>query len=313
MRFQVSGHTPILHPVGDATRSYKPYNATEHAVYERLASDASLAPLYALVPRFYGVARAPAESVAVDGTQQALKFSKQSPTDSDALARKMTLAEGGQAVFVVLETVGCEFAHPCIADFKLGLAEEACRDMRALDRGLAAFSEEKLRWKAQKAQRSTTAALACRLCGMLLWDPAAQQHVFRSKYSDLSSSSTGSSSVESAKAVLRESVRPLFTDTTTGAVRTAVLEECLRQLQHMRTVVGRVDSCPFLLWSTSLLVAFDGDLGAQEATVRMKLLDFGRVVPLDTAELRVHFGKDGVALGLANLADVLQSLLDQRP
>lgn len=334
IRFQVSGHTPILHSVADPARSYKPYSAAEHAVYERLAHTPALAPLRAFAPRYYGVADVPVAAVGVDGAQPMLRFSRKAPADGAALAAAMTRAptpagvHAALARFVVLECVGCGLAHPCIADLKLGRAAEA-------HARTAACTPARRAWKTAKAARTTTAALACRVGGMLVWDPVARRHVFADKYAALdqvplppppqgrscgSSSDADGSSEEGGDddantretrdcwAVLRASVRPLFADGA-GGLRRGVLRACLERLRTLHAVVARVETCPFLLWSTSLLIVFDGDSGEEDAGVQVRLLDFGRVVPLDTAELRTLFGQDGVADGVANLAHVLASLL----
>ena len=335
IRFQVSGHTPILHAVEAPARSYKPYSAAEHAVYARLASDPALAPLRAFAPACYGVADVPVAAVGVDGAQPMLRFSRKAPADGAALAAAMTPGPAGRARFVVLECVGCGLAHPCVADLKLGRALEAHACAAAV------CPAARRAWKAAKAARTTSAALACRVCGMLVWDPVAQRHLFVDKYSafdrvpmgggdgggisDGSGSKDGSSTTngnsnsgstdnnEACFEILREGVRPLFGDGA-GGVRRGVLRACVERLRALHAVVACIDTCPFLLWGTSLLIVFDGDGPAGDAApaaLQVKLLDFGRVVPLDTPELRALFGQDGVADGIANLIRVLEDILNE--
>ena len=311
IRYQVSGHTPILHNVECPSHSYKPFSAAEHAFYTRLYSDSSLEKLRALAPKFFGVASVDTVDVGVDANQHVLHFSKQCPENTSALEAKMVLAEDGRAEFLVLECIGCGIEHPCIADFKLGLAEEANAKMKALDKSMASFSAEKLRWKAEKAQRTTSAALGCRMCGMLVWNPVDKKHVFRDKYSAFDC-------FEDSRASLRNSARAFFADGA-GGLRLPVLKECLARVQEIRRVISSIEMCPFLLWSTSLFIAYDGEYQEPSAAadsgsdvsdhVHVKLLDFGRVVPLDTDELRALFGQDGVAEGLANMEEALSSLL----
>lgn len=334
IRFQVSGHTPILHSVADPARSYKPYSAAEHAVYERLAHTRALAPLRAFVPRYYGVADVPVAAVGVDGAQPMLRFSRKAPADGAALAAAMTrvtpaapptsssassatAGDAGEhntdkecARFIVLECVGCGLAHPCIADIKLGRAVEAHARLGA------ACPAARRAWKAAKAARTTSAALACRVAGLLVWDPVARRHAFADKYAALGTPGAAPpapADAAAARAALRAAVRPLFADGA-GGVRRGVLRACLARLRALHAVVARADTCPFLLWSASLLIVFDGDErdgDACDGAVQVRLLDFGRAVPLDTPELRALFGQDGVADGIANLAAVLASLLDE--
>eukprot|EP00727_Mastigamoeba_balamuthi_P005291 m51a1_g14760 putative inositol hexakisphosphate kinase 3 (308) ;mRNA; f:342281-343608 len=240
----------------------KPLCEPEALFYERLGSQ--LPGLLEFVPVYRGRREIAPKSIA-RAEQPTLRYSRQQEEQGDPEEKKAYLA---------LEDLTRVYARPSITDLKLGVRQ--CGDDAP---------PEKLASNTAKCESSTSSKLGLRLSGMLVFEPGTQKYRFTDKYAGRAFDAEA----------LKAGIESFFNDGQ--KFRYELVDPFLARL---RTLHGIFVSAPYKMYSTSLLMMYDG--AKDGAKVDVRVIDFARTYDLGPGEKT----DDGIVLGLQTLIDILE-------
>lgn len=189
----------------------------------------------------------------------------------------------GDEHYVIMENLLADYAKPCVLDIKMGttsVPEDATPTEKVImDR---------------EDQNSTTSSMGIQLIGMQYFDQN-EETVRRER-------PWGKELKEGQMAgALRQFFGPKET-------RVRVLPVVLHNLCQIRSVIESQQH-GVRLYSSSILIAYDGDMGGMSKTPRVRMIDFAHVFPIEEGG-----GIDEAYLvGIRNLIRILQEELPEDP
>ncbi|KAI1708181.1 inositol polyphosphate kinase domain-containing protein [Ditylenchus destructor] len=205
------------------------------------------------------------------------------------------LLKGYDKWFMVLEDVVSFYRRPCVIDLKMGTRQYG-DDASAQKR----FSQT------QKCRQSTSALMGIRLVGLQIYDPVTQQYTYINKFEG------------------RRMDRLKFYDALLIFFRQAGrsrLTQLIGRLENLKGVL--LVSEGFRFFSSSLLIAYDGDEPAKEERasthshyshpdISLAMIDFAHSTFQGFMEDKLYTGVDeGYLLGMDSLITILKAILDE--
>ena len=223
-----------------------------------------------------------------------------------------SLDSESESDYIVLENLTQDFRKPCVLDLKMGT------------RMYGDFaSEAKRQSQKRKSMKSTSAKLGLRFCGSQRFSVTKNNFERLDKY------------------VGRKATEPEFRELLTnffnnnGFLRRDIIRLVAAEVGAMR---GRLEDLnQYRFYSSSLLIIYEGTAlsclpfpalecedsldgseefpGKQQARVKVKIIDFANSsVPACGEGEGLHEGPDrGFLLGLENLQEILESLMEEEP
>jgi len=288
-RHQVGGHFCLVKPCpGSSVQLEVPGGADGHIKGSRVL----LKPFDEFEMRFYRQIR-DSFTTLLDFTPcfhgtKTLRREQLPPPGVSAASESCSLASQWNTMnfrrYIVLEDLTRKASRPCTMDIKMGCRQRSAR-----------HSERKKASMAAKALRTTSAALGFRICGFRACSPEDGTLQFRDKY-------------WCQKLDMDTLVETMdFFFPSVGGVRTLMLDRIIDKLTRLRDIVLELPGLRF--WSSSLLLAFDGELlleGPPEAflaSVQMRMIDFAHSVNVGGEEPDREF-----LCGVDNLRVYLEAL-----
>jgi inositol-hexakisphosphate kinase len=205
------------------------------------------------------------------------------------------LLKGYDKCFVLLEDIVSGYDKPCVIDLKMGTRQygDDANDQKRLS-------------QTQKCRTSTSKKLGVRMVGMQLYDADAQRYRFVNKYEG------------------RRMDEPQFRDALAqyffiaGEERT---KRVVKKLRELRTILEAAKG--FRFFSSSILIAFDGALMAEEPSgdtagdhkspepIGLRMIDFAHSTFSGFFDDRQYTGPDeGYLLGVDSLIRLLTEILE---
>ncbi|KAH7705836.1 Inositol polyphosphate kinase family protein [Aphelenchoides avenae] len=205
------------------------------------------------------------------------------------------LLKGYDKCFVLLEDIVSGYEKPCVIDLKMGTRQygDDANDQKRLS-------------QTQKCRTSTSKKLGVRMVGMQLYDADAQRYRFVNKYEG------------------RRMDEPQFRDALAqyffiaGEERT---KRVIKKLKELRTILEAAKG--FRFFSSSILIAFDGALVAEESAdeapgeqnspepIGLRMIDFAHSTFSGFFDDRQYTGPDdGYLLGVDSLIRMLTEILE---
>ncbi|KAI1715080.1 inositol polyphosphate kinase domain-containing protein [Ditylenchus destructor] len=206
------------------------------------------------------------------------------------------LLKGYDKWFMVLEDVVSFYRRPCVIDLKMGTRQYG-DDASAQKR----FSQT------QKCRQSTSALMGIRLVGLQIYDPVTQQYTYINKFEG------------------RRMDRLKFYDELLIFFRQAGrsrITQLIGRLENLKGVLLAAEG--FRFFSSSLLIAYDGDEPAMDERTRthndhyshpdisLAMIDFAHSTFQGFMEDKLYTGVDeGYLLGMDSLITILKAILDE--
>jgi len=294
LRAQVGGHVGMK--IFNDHYVCKPLNRRELKFYQFLPKQLS-----SLVPEFVGTL-----TIGEDGE----KFYSSNRKMSQNLENSLS------SDYIVLENLTMGYKKPCVLDLKMGT------------RMYGDFaSEAKRQSQKKKTVKSTSAKLGVRFCGSQRFSVSKNNFEKLDKY-------VGRKATESE---FRDLLENFFNNN--GFLRTDIITSVISQIRNMRTHLAQLDQLRF--YSSSLLIIYEGrqfsDISGEarsfesedsmdcdtwdtirrssSSMAKIKIIDFANAtIPGVFEGDKIHEGPDaGFLLGLENLQDILESLVDYDP
>jgi len=291
LRAQVGGHVGMK--IYDDRYVCKPLNRRELKFYEYLPKQLS-----SLVPGFVGTL-----SIGEREDEESCYYSNSKLTQN---SEKSLCSD-----YIVLENLTMGYKKPCVLDLKMGT------------RMYGDFaSEAKRQSQRKKSVKSTSAKLGVRFCGSQRFSVSKNNFEKLDKY-------VGRKATESE---FRDLLENFFNNN--GFLRTDIISNVISQIHDMRKSLAHLDQIRF--YSSSLLIIYEGrqfsdmsDTGSEDSMdcdsfecihspgskPKIKIIDFANAtMPGVFEDDRIHEGPDaGFLLGLENLQEILESLVDYDP
>lgn len=218
--------------------------------------------------------------------------------------------------YLVLENLTMGYKKPCVLDLKMGT------------RMYGDFaSEAKRQSQKKKAVKTTSAKLGLRFCGSQRFSVSKNNFEKLDKY-------VGRKATETE---FRDLLENFFNNN--GILRTDIISYVINEVRDMQKSLLQLDQ--FRFYSSSLLIIYEGRhfseieeprpfesedsmdcdsfnppiRSKEKSLAKIKIIDFANAtMPGVFADDRIHEGPDaGFLLGLENLQEILESLVDYEP
>uniref|UniRef100_A0AC35TIK9 Kinase n=1 Tax=Rhabditophanes sp. KR3021 TaxID=114890 RepID=A0AC35TIK9_9BILA len=184
--------------------------------------------------------------------------------------------------FIFLEDIVSIYRKPCVIDLKMGTRQY----------GDTATAEKKLS-QTQKSESSTSGSLGVRIVGMQVFDTEKESYSSVNKYEGRELSEMG----------FCEKLRLFFS--RAGNKRCKVLLDKLTGLHN-----SLLQANGFRFFSSSILMAFEGDSNGDTDVVSLSMIDFAHSTFNGFMEEDIVYGgvDEGYIHGVEHLSDILRSI-----
>eukprot|EP00930_Biecheleria_cincta_P004281 TRINITY_DN105187_c0_g1_i1.p1 TRINITY_DN105187_c0_g1~~TRINITY_DN105187_c0_g1_i1.p1 ORF type:complete len:650 (-),score=114.43 TRINITY_DN105187_c0_g1_i1:76-2025(-) len=275
----------------------KPFDATEERFYRQLRERMS-APLLRFTPLFYGTKKltpAQIEHLA-SKNQDNLELKQSGPMLPDKGIRDTNYASPNICRYIVLEDLASNSLQPCFLDLKMGCRQRAPR-----------HNATKRAHMAAKAERTTSASLGFRICGMQCFDEETRTTKRYDKYWG-----------QRITADAMTETLALFFSHDVKQVPTGLGRELIEKvLENLKTLEAALQLPGMRFWGSSLLIFFDAahadDKRRDEflASVRLKMIDYANFTDVggDSPDLEFLCGVKNIQIFLES---ILQGAVDDK-
>eukprot|EP01147_Barroeca_monosierra_P008922 gene8923-1265_t len=300
---QVGGHSPCVR-VKESNLVCKPAQPKEQKFYENYRP-ALLAPF---LPKYHGCTLVEFPPLSQEHDACPSSADNSDDVQSTDSAGGISFSDWGERCYnlllskcqnhlhdcIILEDLTSKFRRPCILDLKMG---------RRTHSDFA--SERKVRRHMEKAQKTTTAALGLRVCGLKVYAHSTKNYIVHDKYE--------------GRALNRQNIGDCISMYFTACppeYKQEFIHALLKRLEQLRAAICQTPNYRF--YSSSLLLVYDACPSHSQlirrtfsSLVDLRMIDFANTscyfegadeVPIDTDPNTID---EGYIFGLDNLHALL--------
>lgn len=213
-------------------------------------------------------------------------------------------------LYLLLENLVTSYAHPCILDLKVGI--------RQYQDGVSAAKKQR---KIAKSEKTTSAKLGLRVCGLQVYNSETGKFTCRDKYYGRQLDAEG----------FKASLREFFgIENEVKIPNKKLIEFVLKRLREIVKILMTLDS--FRFYTSSLLVTYDGEeleedeeeenqqaerkdsTGyIEDPKVNVRMIDFAHSTHRGMGDETVYTGPDdGFLFGLRTLEKMLEEFIQEK-